>query len=113
VTLSVPVDLVRLTCPGCGVVFGVPRELYDARAAGGGAVTCPNGGTFRVGLPPRLEQQLTRLTERAARAREDFQTVVEANFRLTEENEKLEAEVAAHRRAHIDQVVGPNTVEGL
>jgi hypothetical protein len=112
VTLSLPVDLVRLTCPGCGVVFGVPRELYDARAAGGGAVTCPNGGTFRVGLPPKLEQQLTRLTETAMRAREDFEAVLQANFRLTEENEKLEAEVAVHRRAHIDRVVGPATAEG-
>jgi hypothetical protein len=69
VTTTAYTTLATTDCIACGVVFGMPEDMLQARREGGGSFWCPNGHSLSYAKPEvqRLREQLD-----ASRRNADF-----------------------------------------
>ena len=62
-TSLLTVGLYVTDCPDCGILHGIPEDLKDRRAEGGGTIYCPNGHTWHF-----TELEVTKQRKRAEQA---------------------------------------------
>jgi hypothetical protein len=98
------VTLEGVLCTECGLVFGVPREYFDARVADRRPMSCMNGHQVAIGVPAGVDKLVQALEAKIV----ELETARQVETRLAFQ---LDAEVRELRRSLVNALVGNTTVE--